>query len=202
MALLSRHRKPSDHASAHRIRILSRVCPIALSVDDQPHGCWDNPGHHTCRGRDVFLTLATKIYYNCPYRTPSIIAGTVIKYLSHSHHVFPVATTIHCTLFFHRKPQENSQVASLRSSPCDEGVRLYFVMTAGTEHIPLVTVMAAPARIFEETAVDWGLCRADVCCISWLLNFTTDIDIIFSTVSSIVFWMARLFLASRSMRYR
>jgi len=49
------------------------------------------------------------------------------------------------------------------------------------EHIPLVVVVASHARIFEDISVDWEVCRADVRCISWVLDSTTDIDVIFST---------------------
>ena len=42
--------------------------------------------------------------------------------------------------------------------------------------------MTSPTRVFEDTPVDWEVCRADVRCIYWVLDSTTDIDVIFSTV--------------------
>ena len=53
---------------------------------------------------------------------------------------------------------------------------------AGTEHIPLAAVTAAPARVFEDVIVNWEESKADARCISWVLDSTTDIDVIFSTV--------------------
>ena len=123
MALPSRHRKPSDHALARRI--VARMCSIALPVDGQPHGCWDNPSHHISRGRissslrsDDLLQLPlpdTFHYRQDCHQIP----------ITWPRHVFPVAMIFHRTLFFHRKPQENPQVSSLRSSPCGGVVRLY-----------------------------------------------------------------------------
>jgi len=49
-------------------------------------------------------------------------------------------------------------------------------------HIPLAVIVASPTRIFEEFSIDWDVCRADIRCISWVLDSTTDTDVIFSTV--------------------
>ena len=56
------------------------------------------------------------------------------------------------------------------------------VVTTEAEDIPLASVAAAPARVFEDIVVNWEVCKADVRCISWVLDSTTDIDVILSTV--------------------
>jgi len=49
------------------------------------------------------------------------------------------------------------------------------------EHIPLADVATPPDRVFKDTPIDWEVCEADARCISWILDSTTDIDVIFST---------------------
>ena len=53
--------------------------------------------------------------------------------------------------------------------------------TVVTTDIPLATVTAPPARIFEDIVVDWEVCKADVRCISWVIDSNTEVDVIFST---------------------
>jgi len=48
------------------------------------------------------------------------------------------------------------------------------------EYIPLAVV--GPTRVFEDISIDWEVCKADVRCICWVLDSTTDPDGIFSTV--------------------
>jgi len=49
------------------------------------------------------------------------------------------------------------------------------------EHIPFA-IVTPPPRVFEDTPIDWETSKADVRCIYWVLDSTTDIDVIFSTV--------------------
>jgi len=42
--------------------------------------------------------------------------------------------------------------------------------------------MPSPARVFKDIPIDLEVCRADARCIYWVLDFTTDVDVIFSTV--------------------
>ena len=56
------------------------------------------------------------------------------------------------------------------------------VVIAGLEHIPLSTVVTAPTRVFEDISTNWVVHKADSRCIFWVLDSTTDIDVIFSTV--------------------
>ena len=131
----------------------------------------------------ILLTLAATIYYNCPYQTPpSMITRTVIKYLSHSNTAFGRSLRS----FIAPLPS----ITNLSKFPrcLRSGVRHVArvfgytpVVTAEAEGIPLATVTAAPARIFEDVVVNWEVCKADVRCISWVLDFNTDVDVIFST---------------------
>ena len=47
---------------------------------------------------------------------------------------------------------------------------------------PLVVLMTPPTRVFEDIPVDWEVRTADVRYVSWVLDSTTEIDVIFSTV--------------------
>ena len=42
--------------------------------------------------------------------------------------------------------------------------------------------MTPPTRVFKDISINWEVCEADVRCISWILDSTTDTDVIFSTV--------------------
>ena len=99
-------------------------------------------------------TLTTTIYYSCPSRHLPSSPGLS----SNTYHIvtprFPHRYDFSPHPFLPSKPQENPQVPSLQSSPCDEGVRLYSLITAGTEHTSLVIMMVAPDRGFENIAVD------------------------------------------------
>ena len=50
------------------------------------------------------------------------------------------------------------------------------------EHIPLAVVAIPPDRVFKDTPIDLEVCEADARCIYWVLDSTTEIDVIFSTV--------------------
>ena len=128
----------------------------------------------------VFLTLAATLCYNCPYQTPpSILTRAIIRYLTCS----DVALVRSLRSFFASfTPIRNLRqvLRRLRS-----GVRAILrslggasVVAEGTEDIPLAVVMAPPTWDFKEISIDW----ADARCISWILDSTTDTDVIFSTV--------------------
>ena len=128
----------------------------------------------------VFLTLAATLCYNCPYQTPpSILTRAIIRYLTCS----DVALARSLRSFFASfTPIRNLRqvLRRLRS-----GVRAILrslggasVVAEGTEDIPLAVVMAPPTWDFKEISIDW----ADARCISWILDSTTDTDVIFSTV--------------------
>jgi len=128
----------------------------------------------------VFLTLTAALCYNCPYQTPpSILTRTVIRYVARGA-IIPT-----CSL----SPLPSVKtlgwiLGHLRSgiwSVC-ETFGCVPAVTEEVEQIPLAVVVATHARIFEDFFIDWEVCRADARCISWILDSTTDTDVIFSTV--------------------
>ena len=132
----------------------------------------------------VFLTLAATLHYNCPYQTPpSLLARTIIKYLTHSDAGF--VRSLRSLLAFFPSVESLRKIlarlchgvrAVLKSFRCGS------VVGEEVEHIPLAVVVTPPARVFEDTSIDLVLCEADARCISWVLYSTTDADVIFSTV--------------------
>ena len=132
----------------------------------------------------VFFTLAATLYYNCPYQTPpSILTRTIIRYLACSDVAFARSFR---SFFASFAPIRNFRRV-LR--PLRSGVRTVVrslgsasAVAEGAEDIPLAVVMAPPTWDFEGISVDWEVCKADVHCISWILDSTTDTDVIFSTV--------------------
>ena len=133
----------------------------------------------------VFLTLAATFYDACPYQTPpSILARTLINYVSHGDDAFanslrsltapfPSIEDLRRSLWHLR-----AGVRRVReSSGCISGE------PEEIGHIPLTVVTSpSPARIFEGYSIDWEVCKAESRCISWILSSTTDIDVIYSAV--------------------
>jgi len=132
----------------------------------------------------VTLTLAAALYYNCPYQTPlSIVARTVIKYLTHSDARF--ARSLRSFVPSFRSIKNLGRILKCLRSGVQhalEGFSCAPPIAQEAEHIPLAAVVASPARIFEDISINWEVCKADARCISWVLYSTTDIDVIFSTV--------------------
>jgi hypothetical protein len=131
----------------------------------------------------VFLTLAATLYYNCPFQTPpSALIRTVLSYLMHSDTALARLLRSFIASFpFIKHPGRilrrlrrgvRSVLRSLRCAPAVGGE---------TEQIPLAIVVTPPTRVFEDVFIDW-VCTADARCIAWVLDSTTDIDVILSTV--------------------
>jgi len=132
----------------------------------------------------VLFTLAATLYYNCPYQTPpSILTRTIIRYLTCS----DVAFTRSLRSFFAPfTPIRNlRRVLKRLRSGVRAAVRRFggaSALVEGAERIPLAVVMVPPAWDFKGISIDWEASKADVRCISWILDTTTDTDVIFSTV--------------------
>jgi len=132
----------------------------------------------------IFFTLAATLYYNCPYQTPpSALIRAVTRYLAHSDAAFVRSlgslTTSFPSIRGLRRILGRLRLgvrSTLRSFRCVPAVG------EGAEHVSLTTIVTQPTRVFEDTSVDWEACKADVRCISWILDSTTDTDVIFSTV--------------------
>ena len=129
----------------------------------------------------ICFTLAATFFRDCPYQTP---ASLIIRSLVPHHR------TTHTPSSIPLVPVSKHPVKDLR--------RLFRRLHSGawsllsdmgcaasvppeTPEIPL-TVIPPPVRIFEDTFFDWENCQADTRCVAWLLYFTTDSDMIFSTV--------------------
>jgi len=132
----------------------------------------------------VLLTLAATLYYNCPYQTPpSILTRSIIRYLTCSDVAFARSLR---SFFGSFAPIRNlgRVLRRLRS-----GIRTVLrsfggasVAVEGAGDVPLAVVVAPPTWDFEGISIDWEVCKADARCISWILDSTTDTDVIFSTV--------------------
>jgi len=132
----------------------------------------------------IFFTLAATLYYNCPYQTPpSALIRAVTRYLAHSDAAFvrslqPLTTSFPSIrdpgwILGHLRLGVRSVLRSFHCTP---------VVGEGAEDVPLAVIVTQPIRVFEDISVDWKACKADVRCISWILDSTTDTDVIFSTV--------------------
>jgi len=132
----------------------------------------------------ISLSLAATLYYNCPYQTPpSILARRIIRYLTDSDAAF--ARSLRSLIAFLLSVENLGRIfGRLRSGVHSvlEGFGRIPVIAGEAEHIPLAVVVTSPTRIFGDVSINWEVCRADVRCISWVLDSTTDADVIFSTV--------------------
>ena len=133
----------------------------------------------------ALFTLAATLHYNCPYRTPlSIPIRALFRYLAHSSSTFArslrsLATSLIrvYSLFVKNLGESTGRLrAGVRNALQNSGC----VPCLSTE-IPLAEV-EPPHRFFGETSADWKTCKADARCIWWLLDSTTDYDVIFSAV--------------------
>lgn len=107
----------------------------------------------------IFFSLAATLYYECPYQTPaSILARAVSRHVKDGNSLFP--RTLRCL------------AVPLR---CRSTVR------EQAEELPIAVVAPQRARIFEDLSVDWEVYRGDSRCISWVLDYTTDPDVITSS---------------------
>ena len=135
----------------------------------------------------IFFTLVAILYYNCPYQTPpSILIRTLTKYVTHSsstfaHSLRSLATPL--TSIYSLFARNLRQILShLCTGVCAALQNLGFVPgSPDIQDIPLAAV-AVPSQFLEEMVVDWEVCKTDAHCISWVLDSTTDMDVIFSTV--------------------
>ena len=128
----------------------------------------------------VFFTLAATLYYNCPYQTPpSILTRTIIRYLTCSDVAFARSLR---SFFAPFTPIKNLRRFLSRLRTVLRSFGGASALAEEAEGIPLAVVMAPPTWDFKGISIDWEVCKADVRCISWILDSTTDTDVIFSTV--------------------
>ena len=132
----------------------------------------------------VFFTLAATLYYNCPYQTPpSTLTRIVIRYLTRGDTA--LARFLRSLIEFLPSIKHPGRIPG-RLRPGLRSILMIFCCVPAVgeeaEHIPLVAIVTPPARIFRDSSIHWEGCKADACCIFWILDSTTDISVIFSTV--------------------
>ena len=135
----------------------------------------------------IFFTLAATFYYNCPYQTPLfILIRTLIRYLEKSNSAFARSLRSHMASLsgvYSRSVKSLRQtLRRLRSRVCSALRNLGCVsgVLEDAEHTPLA-VAEPPSGMFGEISIDWEVCKTDTRCIFWVLDFTTDNDVIHST---------------------
>jgi len=136
----------------------------------------------------VFCTIAATAYYNCPYQTPPSIAIRTLarylaRYLEHSHS--PFARLMRDRMGRLARVYSRS-ARKLRWELKRLRPRLHRTLweigwisdpLEGMDLIPLTSV--GPPLYFEESRIDWEYHMVDARCISWMLNFTADSDVVF-----------------------
>jgi len=132
----------------------------------------------------VFFTLAATLYYNCPYQTPpSALIRTVTRYLANSD--AGLVRSLRSLIASFPSIGGPGRILGRLRLGVRSALRSFHWARAtgeGAEHVPLAAIVTPPTRVFEDISVDWEACKADVRCISWILDSTTDTDVIFSTV--------------------
>jgi len=132
----------------------------------------------------IFFSLAATLYYDCPYQTPpSILVRIAIRRLKHSDAA--IARSLRSLLSSLPSIKDLRRITSLIRS----GVRSVLdrfgctpTFAEEAEHIPLAVIVESPTRVFEDISINWEVCRVDARCIFWVLESTTDPDVISSTV--------------------
>jgi len=132
----------------------------------------------------VFFTFAATLHYNCPYQTPpSILIRIAIGYLANGSSTFarslrPCMASLAsvCSGFTKKLRQTLRYLRSgvrgaLQELGCVPG-------SPDTVPIPLA-IVESPIWFLGEIYIDWEVCKADTRCISWILDSTTDSDVIF-----------------------
>ena len=128
----------------------------------------------------LFFTLAATSSYGCPFQTPPSL---VIRALLSRH------TTLTSFIMLLITASRNSTKKFRRflrhfGAGVQNAVNTLGCITnvpPEIENIPLATV-TSPIRIFDDVLLDWENRKADTRCIAWVLDSTTDTDMIFSTV--------------------
>ncbi|KAF9781606.1 hypothetical protein BJ322DRAFT_232845 [Thelephora terrestris] len=131
----------------------------------------------------AFFTLTATFHYDCPYQTPpSILIRAVSRRLTQSHPAF-VRSLQRLTSFLPSIKDLRWLLGCLLS-----GLRLGLkcfhhgsTVDEGAEVMEQVVPVVPPTRIFGNFSVDLKVCKVDSRCVWWVLDYTTDDDVIFST---------------------
>lgn len=128
----------------------------------------------------ICFTVAATLFYNCPYQTP---ASLLIRYITSYHHIerprpppspFPASGRPLRVL----KRFLRCLYSGIRSAV--SGLGWAVQVMPEIPDVPLA-VITFHSRIFEDTSLDWASSQADTRCVAWVLDSTTDNDMVFST---------------------
>jgi len=132
----------------------------------------------------VLLSLAATLYYDCPYQTPpSILTRAIIGHAKRSNSA--AARSLRSLVASLPSIENLGQILRHLHSGVHRGLQSFGcipTIVEEVERVPLAVILESPVRTFENTSIDWEVCKADVRCISWMFESTTDPDVILSTV--------------------
>jgi len=132
----------------------------------------------------AFFTLAATLYYDCPYQTPfSVIILTLRRYLERR------GTTLarsvrHCLAslsgIYSRSTKELRQIRRRLRSGFRRVLQDFGPIPNSPGGVGGIQLIDRGGHwYFGDFSIDWDSSVADAHCISWILNFTTDSDVIF-----------------------
>ena len=131
----------------------------------------------------VLFTLAAVPYYSCPYQTPlSTLIETLVKYLKHDKSTFACSVRHYLASLAEIYSQSMKMLLEVLKR-LRSGVRSALRNLGripdhprGVEEMPLSAV--GRPWFLDQNDVCPDNCKADARCISWILNYTTDNDVI------------------------
>lgn len=127
------------------------------------------------------FTIAATLFYNCPYQTP---ASLIIQSLASYYYSKPTHPPMPLVITPRRSMKKLRRLLRSLLSGMWSAARGLGRTVSGQQEtlgIPLAAV-TLPARVFENTPLDWASFQADTRCVAWVLGSSTDNDMIFSTV--------------------
>ena len=131
----------------------------------------------------AFFTLAATFHYNCPYQTPlSILIRLIIQHLAQSNSAF--VRLLRSLISYLPSIRDLGRFLGYLLSGLRRALRCFHcgsTVEEGAEGIAQADVVVAPARIFEDVPVNWEVCKGDSRCIWWAFDYSTDVDVIFTT---------------------
>jgi len=132
----------------------------------------------------AFFTIAATLYYDCPYQTPfSVVIQTLIKCLNHR------GTTLTQSLWrclislpgiYSHSMNKLGKIRRRLRSGVQSALQNFGPVPNSPGEVGEVQLNNVGDHwYFGNVSTDWESSMTDACCISWMLNFTTDSDVIF-----------------------
>jgi len=131
----------------------------------------------------VFFTLAAILCYNCPYQTPfSVLVRTSASYLKHRGTAFAQSVGYFMIPLPEIRPHSMKKPRKIRIwlySGVRSALRNFCRIQNPPGGVETQLTDVGEHWYFGNVSIDWESSMADACCISWMLDFTTDSDVIF-----------------------